>query len=302
MISPETILEISSLTIVNNIKKNNSIFGNNISEAKNLGLLVANMNLSISRGKIHGIVGESGSGKSLTMKAVLGLIEIDPGIIRGSISFRGRNDIVTQILSRRKKSNPLHSKVNSIPISFRSAIELTVTEYFHLNRADNKYYLKHHHLDPELVELFLMKNNFCFNKFYSSVHVRDDLAWVELDPKPEMNNTFMIVRYKITIDNPGKSLKKQTERALNRGKLRGDKISMILQDPQTFLNPYWTIGKQLANILRLRRRNRGTTQFAERNYSLMIVGDSDDYPVKLTWGKERLKEFLKGSLKSKLFI
>ena len=293
MISPETILKISSLTIANNIRKHNSIFGSNNNETNNLGLLVANMNLSISRKKIHGIVGESGSGKTLTMKAVLGLIEIDPGIIRGSIHFHGRNDIVTQILGPKKKLGPLRSKATSIPISFKSAIELAVTEYFQEYREDNKYYLKHNHLVPGSVELFLMNNNFCIKKINSSVHVLDSLAWVELDPKSDMNNTFMIVRYKIKIDNLGKSLKKQTERALNREKLRGDKISMILQDPQTFLNPYWTIGEQLSNILRLRRRKRGRAEFAERNYSLMIVGDSDDYPVKLTWEKEKLKEYLR---------
>src|SRR6056297_1599042 len=49
------------------------------------------------------------------------------------------------------------------------------------------------------------------------------------------------------INFEGKNIVKQTEFELN--KIRGKKISMIFQDPMTSLNPVYTIGKQLEEVL-----------------------------------------------------
>jgi ABC-type dipeptide/oligopeptide/nickel transport system ATPase component len=293
VINSNSILEISNLTIVNSIKRNSSFFSTIKTEARSLGLLVADMNFVISRRKIHGIVGESGSGKSLSMRAILGLIDINPGIITGSINFRGSNGLITEIVSQQEKSGASLIIPNAKPNSFRSKTELNITEYFPLDPPDTKYYLKHHRIVPDSVELFSMKNNYCLRKMRSSLHVHDNHAWVEFDPIAEMYNALIIVRYKIRIENPGNTLKKQTEEELVRNKLRGDKIAMIMQDPQTFLNPYWTIGAQLSNIIRLQQKRQEISDYAERNYSLVIVGDIEDYPVQLTWEKDRLIKFLR---------
>jgi len=293
VISTDSILEISNLTIVNSNKKHISLFSRNKSETRRLGLLVADMNLTISRRKIHGIVGESGSGKSLSMKSILGLIDIDPGIIAGAISFRGSNDSITEIVRQKKNSDDSLVRPSFIPKAFRSTTELQITEYFHSSNKRNKYYLKYYRLATDAVELFSMKDNFCLLNICSSLHVYNNVAWIEYEPKSISNNSLMIVRYKIKIENPGNTFKRQTEKRFLRNKLRGNKISMILQDPQTFLNPYWTIGEQLSNIIRLQNKKQGNVDYAERNYSLMIVGNSEDYPVQISWEKEQLKKFLR---------
>ncbi|MGA1795554.1 MAG: ABC transporter ATP-binding protein [bacterium] len=48
---------------------------------------VDGVSLRINRGETLGIVGESGSGKSVTSLSVMGLIDTEPGVISGSITF-----------------------------------------------------------------------------------------------------------------------------------------------------------------------------------------------------------------------
>ncbi len=48
---------------------------------------VDNVSLRIKKGETLGIVGESGSGKSMTSLSVMGLVDSEPGVITGRISF-----------------------------------------------------------------------------------------------------------------------------------------------------------------------------------------------------------------------
>jgi peptide/nickel transport system ATP-binding protein len=73
-------------------------------------------------------------------------------------------------------------------------------------------------------------------------------------------------------------------------KVRGDKISMIFQDPAAFLNPIMTVGKQIAEPLTL-HRGLGRTSARKRVVELMgLVGIPDpeqridDYPHQLSGG------------------
>ena len=49
------------------------------------------VNLTVGRGEKVGLVGETGCGKSLTVRAVLGLLQPPRARIRGEIWFAGRN-------------------------------------------------------------------------------------------------------------------------------------------------------------------------------------------------------------------
>jgi|TARA_B100000959_G_scaffold286341_1_gene364569 peptide/nickel transport system ATP-binding protein len=86
----------------------------------------------------------------------------------------------------------------------------------------------------------------------------------------------------------GESLLEIPESAL--ADLRGDKLSMIFQDPMTSLNPSYSIGNQLGEVL---MRHRGATRAAARDravYLLEKVGISSaasrlgQYPHQLSGG------------------
>jgi oligopeptide/dipeptide ABC transporter ATP-binding protein len=57
------------------------------------------------------------------------------------------------------------------------------------------------------------------------------------------------------IDFKGQNLVALDEASLQR--IRGAEISMIFQDPMTFLNPIMPVGKQVAEVIRLHRGQRG---------------------------------------------
>jgi oligopeptide/dipeptide ABC transporter ATP-binding protein len=73
------------------------------------------------------------------------------------------------------------------------------------------------------------------------------LSLLRLLPKP----AGRIVGGQILLD--GEDLVSKSEREMRR--VRGRRISMILQDPQTSLNPVFTVGNQLVEALRVQRRD-----------------------------------------------
>ncbi|WFU06399.1 ABC transporter ATP-binding protein (plasmid) [Rhizobium sp. CB3171] len=61
-----------------------------------------------------------------------------------------------------------------------------------------------------------------------------------------------VVSEKSTVSYDGKNVLKFSERA--RRQLRGDRISMIFQEPMSSLNPIYTIGSQIVEAIRVHRR------------------------------------------------
>jgi len=72
--------------------------------------------------------------------------------------------------------------------------------------------------------------------------------------------------------------------------LRGDRIGMIFQEPMTSLNPVFTIGFQINEVLRIHRKQRGAQARAEAVRILELVGVGaperrlDQYPHELSGG------------------
>src|SRR5205823_1817900 len=71
---------------------------------------------------------------------------------------------------------------------------------------------------------------------------------------------------------------------------RGDRLAMIFQEPMTSLNPSYTIGEQIAEVL---VRHRGLTEAQARDKTLALLRRAgipsperriDDYPHKLSGG------------------
>ena len=88
------------------------------------------------------------------------------------------------------------------------------------------------------------------------------------------------------IEFHGEDMSKFSERRLRE--IRGDKISMIFQNPLTSLNPVFTVGEQIAMVLR-KHKNIGNKQAMEEAGKLMeTVGIAkeriNDYPHQFSGG------------------
>ena len=73
------------------------------------------------------------------------------------------------------------------------------------------------------------------------------LSILQVVPKPAARIVGGRVLYR------GQNLLEKNEREMRR--IRGREIAMILQDPQTSLNPVFTVGNQIVEALRIHRRN-----------------------------------------------
>ncbi|MCX6128953.1 MAG: ABC transporter ATP-binding protein [Proteobacteria bacterium] len=73
-------------------------------------------------------------------------------------------------------------------------------------------------------------------------------------------------------------------------KIRGERISMIFQEPMTALNPVYTVGKQIAEVFQIHRQisARDARQEALRMLKLVHIADPDKcldkYPFQLSGG------------------
>lgn len=89
-----------------------------------------------------------------------------------------------------------------------------------------------------------------------------------------------------TIRYHGEDIAQKTERQMEQ--LRGDKISMIFQNPLTSLNPVFTVGEQIAMVLRTHRGMKKKQALEEAGRLVEIVGISKerlgDYPHQFSGG------------------
>ena len=98
-----------------------------------------------------------------------------------------------------------------------------------------------------------------------------------------------------TLTFAGEDLLNLRERAMAR--LRGNKLSMIFQEPMTSLNPVYTIGNQMEEAL---LRHRRTTRAAARERALFLL-DKVGIPA----AESRLKQYphqLSGGLRQRVMI
>jgi len=86
----------------------------------------------------------------------------------------------------------------------------------------------------------------------------------------------------------GRDLLKLTDEEMR--KLRGEQISMIFQQPTSSLNPVWTVGDQIEEVLRIHRGMKGTAAEARSIELLRMVGIPDperrlkSYPHEISGG------------------
>jgi oligopeptide/dipeptide ABC transporter ATP-binding protein len=90
----------------------------------------------------------------------------------------------------------------------------------------------------------------------------------------------------------GVDLLKKSMKEMER-KIRGKKISMIFQDPMSTLNPVYTVGQQLINVIRETKKSDKNAAYAEAVDMLNIVKlpdaerAMDKYPHELSGGQRQ---------------
>jgi peptide/nickel transport system ATP-binding protein len=111
------------------------------------------------------------------------------------------------------------------------------------------------------------------------------LATMRLIPNPPGQVTYGQILFN------GKDLLKLSEGEMR--KIRGNKISMIFQEPMTSLNPVFTIGYQIAEVLKL---HQGLSEAEARKRTLDLLGQVgipspetkiDAYPHELSGGQKQ---------------
>lgn len=101
--------------------------------------------------------------------------------------------------------------------------------------------------------------------------------------------TARITNGSIKID--GEDVLKKNQKQLER--IRGEKISMIFQDPMSSLNPIMTIGSQIAEILHLHNENGKTNEEIDKEVDRMLelVGipssRKNEYPYQFSGGMKQ---------------
>ena len=87
----------------------------------------------------------------------------------------------------------------------------------------------------------------------------------------------------------GKDLLKVPEKEMY--KIRGNKISMIFQDPMTSLNPVMTVGEQIEEVLSLHQKESKGQLRRRAEEMLQVVGIRkeriDDYPHQFSGGMKQ---------------
>ena len=91
-----------------------------------------------------------------------------------------------------------------------------------------------------------------------------------------------------TIEFDGRDLLKVSEEEMR--KLRGDRISMVFQQPTSSLNPVWTVGRQIEEVLDIHRGMKGSAAHARAVELMKMVGIPDPerrlkaYPHEMSGG------------------
>ena len=111
------------------------------------------------------------------------------------------------------------------------------------------------------------------------------LSLLRLVPRP----VARIVGGKVLLD--GENLLDKSEREMRH--VRGRRLSMILQDPQTSLNPVFTVGDQLLEALRIHHRGRARSLLSRAIHALSQVRVAaperrvEDYPHQMSGGMKQ---------------
>lgn len=239
------LLKIKNLSIAvykQDSLKNKTLIQKLIDENEDLQILLNNINLTVNKGEYLGIVGESGSGKSLTIKSILGMIDFEPGIVSGNINIKDSEKDIAVLKNKNFSIKTLSKFSRNTYNTYNyesniSAMEFTREFFSSIVEDENQTYIFYNSSDIE--------NKIKLNKI-SGFNEIEKL-------KSEYNLVYVKCRIKAP-DNTTQINKNQI-RFLKEKKIQGRLVSIILQDPISFLYPYWSIERQIKNLQKLNTQN-----------------------------------------------
>ena len=233
------LLDIKNLTIAYSKIENHAQnpFIKFLIDKKKSYTLLRNVNITVHEGEYLGLVGESGCGKSLTMKTIFGMIDFEPGIVGGKIDLYD--------IKNSKKINILNTNKRKF---YNKVISNTFYSENHFNVVNQMISFSE--------DLILDKNEsfFLYNSKgeYKEIPVSDcdnGREYTLSDSEKKYTKSFILCKKMIPLDN-----NKNIKDIMNSSKFNsipGKYISIILQDPLSFMNPYWSMIKQMQNLQNL---------------------------------------------------
>ncbi len=242
----DSILEIRNLCVGYESKYEDESFLKKLINPRRItNILLKNICITVLRNEVLGIVGESGSGKSLTVKSIMGLLNFSPGVIQGKIQYTNsdRIDLLDKIITEdyRSRIRPLHRLARR-----------KIKHSWHVELTDNfKIPAINYEKQSLQIAIYSSEGNIKVLK-YPDIHVKSD-GRIDMEYDDSYTHAFVTAIIAIPWTY---NLNSDVEKVIDHNKkhdtfIRGREISMIFQDPKTFLNPHWSIGKQLQNVLEL---------------------------------------------------
>jgi|ETNmetMinimDraft_13_1059891.scaffolds.fasta_scaffold11563_2 ABC-type dipeptide/oligopeptide/nickel transport system ATPase component len=240
------LLKIENLTIVHSKLISDGInpFVQFVKDTYDNYSLVNDINLFVREGEYLGLVGESGSGKTLTVKSILGLIDVNPGIVEGKISYKSDG--------QKKKTIILSIPQNGGSEFLNNIIGRQYMHSWHCKIKDGEINLPHDFMyknNHATICAYNSTDSHCDELILNDKHFKESNKRLTLDIFQKHEYVYLVGLKRIS--RKTKSFQRSTINVLKEKKIPGRHISIILQDPVSFLNPYWSMSRQMINLNKL---------------------------------------------------
>jgi peptide/nickel transport system ATP-binding protein len=198
------------------------------------------VNLKLYRGETFGLVGETGCGKSVTANCIMRLIPQPPGKIeKGRIYFVPPSGSDEEISELESKISEMKSIAEAKKVEKKEMNQKQVQQN-KKNKVDDVT-AQISRLEQELVELKEIRS------------INNEMAEAKgISPSPEREKRISELNLRRTKVLSKYDLLARSKEYMQR--IRGKYISMIFQEPMSALNPVFTAGFQISEVILLHER------------------------------------------------
>ena len=196
--------------------------------------LLSNINIFVNNNEKVGLVGESGAGKSLTVKSIMGLYDMSPGIVNGEISYYDDKSELVDILSSSLKSGKKNSYQETISIL----------------KTDDEFILPKHINFDDITAVYAINNLHVFKALpIENIRIEENRNTISFPDTGEYGYLYLFVNSRYKHYRGEKEIREKINKLKNDGfNFAGENCSMILQDPKSFLHPYHAVENELKTL------------------------------------------------------